>query len=131
MKKVFLLLTCLIFLLPAFAFAVTTITYIEGTYALTISAIATDDWLWTDTFPEKTNGIKVVSIRFNPGAASDHCIINAGTVSGADLFDSSVAADSGDGKIQYYDTSVRLKPVLDVSDGVYNASATITIIFGE
>jgi hypothetical protein len=130
MKKA-LLTFLLIILLPVFAFAVTTVTYVEGTYTLTISAIATNDWLWTDTFPEKVDGIKVISIRFNPGAASDRCIINAGTTSGADLFDSSVAADSGDGKIQYYDPNVRLKPVLDESDGTYNADAKITIVFGE
>jgi len=130
MKKAFLL-TCLLVLLPVFAFATTTITYIEGTYTLTISAIDTTDWLWTDTFPNKVNGIKLISIRFNPGAASDRCVINAGTTSGGDLFDSSVSADSGDGKIEYYDPSIRLKPVLDTSDGIYNASAKITIIFAE
>ncbi len=124
----FTLISLFIWAIPAVD--ANTITYSEGTFTLTISGI-NSDWTWTDTFPTKLNGIRVHSIRFNPGAANDRCIINAGSVSGGDLFDSSVATDSSEGSIQYYPSELRLKPVLDVSDGTYNASAKVTIIVVE
>lgn len=131
MKRVMLLAVLAIVLLTtAPVMAANTIVYGEGTYTITFTAIDTD-WLWTDTFPVQSDGISIIAIRFNPGAASDQCIINAGTVSGPDLFDSSVAASTADGTIQYYDPSVKLRPVLDVSDGTYNAGAKLTIILGK
>ena len=129
MKKLLLALA-LVAIMALPAWAANTITYVEGSRVITFTSIDTD-WTWTDTFPGKTSGLVILAIRFNPGAINDRCVINAGTVSGGDLFDSSVAQNTGEASIQYYDTSKRYKPVLDVSDGTYNAAAKITIILGE
>jgi len=110
--------------------AANTVVYSAGTYTVTISAIDSD-WAWTDLFPTHQSGIKIWSIRFNPGAANDRCVINAGGASGGDLFDSSVATGTGDGVIEYYPPNLRLKPYLDFTDGTYNAAAKVTIIILE
>ena len=131
MKKFHLFILCIVMVFASFSVvSANTVLYTEGSYTLTISSINAD-WTWTDTFPGKTKGIRLLAIRFNPGAANDRCIINSETVSGADLFDSSVAQNTGEGSIQYYDSSKLYKPVLDVTDGTYNAAAKVTFIFAE
>jgi hypothetical protein len=129
MKKFVALL--LIVLLAVPVYAANSFTWGANKSSLTITGIDTD-WNWYDAFPSKRDiGIKIFAIRFNPGAASDRCVINDGSISGSDLFDSSVAADTGDGTIEYYPTDRTFKPVLDASDGTYNAAAKITFIFME
>jgi len=96
---------------------------------LQISAIDSD-WTWTDTFIGRdfVNGIKIQSIRFDTAAATDVCIIKQTNGTGPRLFKASGnALDVADERCQYFD-GVRLKPFLDVGDGAYNASASVTII---
>ena len=127
MKKAATVLLILLF--ATSAFAANTFLWGAGKKVLTLTAVDVD-WNWYDSFPgTKESGIEIFSIRFNPGAASDRCVINDGSTSGADLFDSSVAADTGDGTIEYYPRGIFFKPVLDASDGTYNAAAKVTIVF--
>jgi len=96
---------------------------------LQISAIDTD-WTWSDTFPayKYPNGIKIESIRFDTAASTDVCIIKQVDGTGERLFKASGhTVEAVDEKIQYFN-GVRLKPFLDVGDGVYNAAASVTII---
>ena len=124
MKKAWVVLLVLLFASPCMA---NVFTWGAGGKILTISTINAD-WNWYDSFPDdRVDGIKTFSIRFNPGAASDRCVINDGGIDGAALFDSGVAAGTGDVAIQYYPID-KLKPVIDVSDGTYNAGATLTIM---
>ena len=96
---------------------------------LQISSIDAD-WTWTDTFPASKypDGIKVNSIRFDTAAATDVCIIKQTDGSGPRLFKASGnTLDVADERCQYF-YGARLKPFLDVGDGSYNASASVTII---
>ncbi len=127
-KLIFITLALLLAASPA-AYAVNTIVFDSGEGIITISSIDAD-WTWTDTV-NIAGGLKIHSIRFNPGAANDRCIINNGAVTGTDLFDSSVAQNTGGGAIEYYPSTIRYKPVLDVSDGTYNAAAKVTIHLSE
>ena len=127
MKKAWVVLLILLF--AGTALAANTLTYGSSQQLITFTTVDAD-WHWYDSFPNNRNrGIQIFFIRFNPGAASDRCVINDGSIDGAALFDSSVAADTGDGTIVYYPEGVYFKPVLDASDGTYNAAAKITIMF--
>jgi hypothetical protein len=127
MKKAWVVLLILLF--ASTCWAANTYTYGTSKQLITITGIATD-WNWYDMFPDsKDRGVRIFSIRFNPGAAADRCVINDGSIDGAALFDSSVAYDTSDGKIEYYPEDSYFKPVIDASDGTYNAAAFVTIIF--
>jgi len=128
MKKLaFALLVLMVTAAPTWA--VNTIVYDSGQGIITISAIDAD-WTWTETL-NIASGLRIHSIRFNPGAANDRCVINNGSVSGADMFDSSVAQNTGGGTIVYFPPTLRYKPILDVSDGTYDAAAKVTITLAE
>ena len=125
MKKAWVVLLILLF--AGTALAANTLTYGSSQQLITFTTVDAD-WHWYDSFPNNRNrGIQIFFIRFNPGAASDRCVINDGGIDGAALFDSGVAAGTGDVAIQYYPID-KLKPVIDVSDGTYNAGATLTIM---
>jgi hypothetical protein len=97
---------------------------------LQITAID-EDWDWADTFDsaQYKNGIKIQSIEFDTEVAGDVCIIKNESDSGPRLFKASGnAVDVKDERCKYFN-GTRLKPYLDFSEGVYNAAASVTIIY--
>ena len=107
------------------AWAANTALRSDGT--VVISSIDSD-WLWTDIFSSATSGMRLVSIRFNPGAADDRCVIKAGSDTGIALFDSGKCVDEYDPRIEYYHGAIR-RPVLDFSAGTYSSGSTVTFEF--
>jgi len=70
MKKIILAAILIAILIPAYSFGATVITSVQQVIEITtIDA----DWIWTDTFKNapRKDGLKIVSIVFRPGAASD------------------------------------------------------------
>jgi len=105
--------------------AANTIKSIEG--SVTISSIDSD-YTFATTFPNSTSGLRMVSIRFNPGAADDICVIKNGSDTGSELFNSGKCVDEYDVRIEYYNSMIR-RPYLDFSAGTYSSGSTVTFEF--
>jgi len=121
-KYLFIIIAFLTFAIPCQAG--NTVNHVGN--VIEISAIDSD-WTWTDTLPERSDGIKVKSIQFNPGAADDVLVIEEASASGP----RSVyfkCADTTVQKTKYFD-DVKIKPFLDESDCTLSEGATVIIIF--
>lgn len=103
----------------------------SGETLITIDAMDSD-WSWSDlNGVTSDNWVRLKWIRFNPGAASERLVMFDGAVSGAELFDSGVAADTGDVSIQYYHDELH-KPIVDFSACVLNnANSRVTICISK
>ena len=114
-----------LYLLTAPAGAANTVTSNNG--SVEISAIDSD-WSWSDTFSNVSSGMRLISIRFNPGAADDRCIVKNGSDTATVLFDSGKCTDEYDARIEYYFRAIR-RPVLDFNVGTYSAGSKVTLEF--
>ena len=114
------LIVCLAAALPAAA--ANTVTLTDN--VITISAIDSD-WTWTDTLSRMTAGVKVVLVRFNPGAANDRLVIKQGTAAGAELVN--LLATDTEARLQYL-FGATVKPMLDYSDCTLSSGAKVTIV---
>jgi len=99
----------------------TTVTKSNGFIELTaIDA----DWSWDDLFSGSyDNGIKVGSIQFNPGEASDRMVIKEGSDAGPAIFDA-LCPDTEE-KNLYIGTICR--PVVDFSACTLSAGHKVII----
>lgn len=124
----YLLIAVAITLLAIPAMAANTIT--ASGNVITITSIDSD-WTWSDTISstDYPYGIKLVSITFVPGAASDRCIVKEGSDSGPPFFDSDEMTDNDPRGWPYHQTI--LKPMLDVSAGTYSAGSKVIIIWQQ
>ena len=98
-------------------------------YFLTLSSIDAD-WLWSTQWPQyATGGVPLYSISFVPAAATDKCVIESGSVSGPVIFSvdlkSAPTEINWEGMYTKYYGGGLVKPVLDASDGSYNAAALV------
>ena len=92
------------------------------------------DWDFSDTYTDKVwqRGINVHSIRFNPVATDDKCVIfssSAVTSSAAAIF-YATGADVYDDRVQYY-YGKKMKLFLDYSAGSYSSANTSVTIMVE
>jgi len=126
MKKFLMVLMAVMLVLAAsVAWAANTVNPVEG--CVTVSSIDSD-YTFATTFPSDTSGLRLVSIRFNPGAADDVCIIKNGSDTGPELFNSGKCVDEYDPRIEYYHSVIR-RPYLDFSAGTYSSGSTVTFEF--
>ena len=97
---------------------------------ITITGLDADWSLSTDLPQFSGTGLKVYSIRFNPSGANDVMIVHENGIDNAEVFRVKAAAGTDD-RIQYYDPSEWMFPVIDISDCVLataaNAAVTIHI----
>ena len=101
-------------------------------FTITIGADTPGDWSWIETWPAKLDGIKLWAIKFDPGAdGALKCVIGEEGNDDDPLFSIDVSGKT-DARILYLPPNVRYKPVLDYSDGTYNAASVITFyLLGE
>jgi hypothetical protein len=100
-------------------------TYVFDGQFLDIAALDSD-CLWTTHFPAALGGVRVHSISFFPGAASEKCVIKNKTDTGAIIFQWT-ASGATDERIQYF-YGEPIAWVVDFSAGVYaNAASRIVI----
>ena len=90
MKKIFVLLSFVILLFTSsISFAANTINYGDGIICL---SNLDENWLWTSIVADASKTLRIDSIQFNPGAASDVCIIRNGSITGIIIFDVSCSS---------------------------------------
>ena len=85
------------------------------------------DWIWTTTFPNHPQGIKVDWIAFKPGAtALDKCSIKQDSATGSEIFLSIPAVSLSYGQIVYYSGAL-LRPYIDFSDCTFTTGHEVVI----
>ena len=128
MKKCLVLIFSVLFLFTAPAWGANTVT--NGKNTTIISAIDSD-WSFTSRFGKDrhaSEGVRVHAIMFFPAATNDVCVIEDATT-GARIFYAK-AADAYDARIVYLN-GVKVRPLLDFSDGTYTAGSTVVFIWQE
>jgi len=84
------------------------------------------DWKHTDTFSDLEH-IKLDSIIFVPGAASDELIVRDGAIDGPEIIHV-LATDTNDQRA-LYGHGVAVRPFIDVSECTFTAGAKIIFTF--
>jgi hypothetical protein len=98
---------------------------------LTLSAIDTDV-LAEDLWPEQADaGIPMESIDFQPGDATDKCVIREGSLTGPIIFTKDLGTDWQDHGLVKPFGGKPIRPCIDVSEGSYNAAAVIIFHIGS
>ena len=95
---------------------------------LTLSAIDTD-FLYTDLWSGR---VPIISIDFQPAAATDKCVIREGSLTGPIIFsrdlDSDGVWESG-GLVKYFQGQP-IMPCMVVANGSYDAAALVIFHIG-
>jgi len=123
MKRIWLLVFILM-VIPVFVGAVTDVN-VEGN-VIRITAIDATDWIWTDNFPNATNGLYIYSIMFSPAATNDECTFRLGSSTGNVLFHSK-GASAYDEFIHYFPPGIPYKLYFD-SDNPNDAAIVLIIL---
>lgn len=97
----------------------------------TILSAIDSDYSFTTRFGTTTQsreGVRVHAIMFFPAATDDVCSIEDATT-GAVIFYAK-AADAYDARVLYLN-GVKIRPMMDFSDGTYTAGSTVVFIWAE
>ena len=127
MRKVFLTIMMLIFLLPLTAIGANTVTRTGNTCnvsAMDGNFVYTDVGAWPSGY---TKGVKVVSIQFIPGAANDFVIIREGSIAGG--FITKLESTDGEPRIFIPASPTTYKPAIKYSENTLSSGHRIIINF--
>jgi len=99
-------------------------TTLVGSRSITITGLDADWLAGTDVDWSK---IFVKSITFVPSAQNDRLILRDGSITGGEIFDSGLAADTTP-IVEYYDPPEVCTPVMDQSECTFGTAASCKVI---